>query len=90
MAKKSQASKLSPDANARRNTKAGRARMAPSSFAIPEEKAYRIDDPAHARNALSRVAQNGTPSEKARVKAAVHRKYPSIGAPAARASRRSR
>jgi len=40
---------------------------------------YPINDPRHARNALARVAQHGTPAEKSRVRAAVKRKYPSIG-----------
>jgi hypothetical protein len=40
---------------------------------------YPIEDKAHARNALSRVSQFGSSSEKARVRAAVHNKYPSIG-----------
>jgi hypothetical protein len=42
---------------------------------------YPINDPSHARNALARVSQHGTPEEKAKVRGAVHRKYPSIGAP---------
>jgi len=50
-----------------------------SSFAIPEKKAYPIPDESHARNALSRVAQNGTPEEKKRVRAAVKKKFPNIG-----------
>lgn len=50
-----------------------------TSFAIPEKRAYPINDKAHARNALARVSQHGTPSEKARVRAAVKRKYPNIG-----------
>jgi hypothetical protein len=49
-----------------------------SSFAIPESRSYPIHDEAHARNALARVEQYGTPSEKARVKAAVRRKFPGI------------
>jgi hypothetical protein len=49
------------------------------SFAESEKKKYPIEDKAHARNALSRVAQSGTPAEKAKVKAAVKKKYPSIG-----------
>lgn len=53
--------------------------MPKSSFAIPGKKKYPINDKAHARNALARVAQHGTPAQKARVRAAVHRKYPSIG-----------
>jgi hypothetical protein len=40
---------------------------------------YPIDSAARARNALARVAQHGNPAEKKMVKAAVHRKYPSIG-----------
>lgn len=59
------------DANAR-------AHIAPHNFALPGGR-YPIHDVAHARNALARVSQNGTPEEKAKVKAAVHRKYPSIG-----------
>ena len=35
--------------------------------------------PAHAQNALARVSQHGTSAEKAKVRAAVHRKYPSMG-----------
>lgn len=59
-----------------------------SDFALPgkgEGKggkgsgSYPIPDKSHARNALSRVAANGTPAEKAAVKAKVHSKYPDIG-----------
>lgn len=56
-----------------------RARLATSDFAEPSKRKYPINDPAHARNALSRVSANGTPAEKAQVRAAVHRKYPGIG-----------
>ena len=49
------------------------------SFAEPDKRKYPIENEAHARNALSRVAQSGTPAEKAKVKAAVKKKYPSIG-----------
>jgi hypothetical protein len=48
------------------------------TFAIPETRSYPIPDEAHARNALARVAQHGTPEEKARVRAAVKRKFPNI------------
>jgi hypothetical protein len=48
------------------------------SFALPGRR-YPIEDKAHARNALARVSQYGTPAEKATVRAAVHRKYPGIG-----------
>ena len=46
-------------------------------FALPGRR-YPIHDRAHARNALARVAQFGTPEEKAKVRAAVKRKYPEI------------
>lgn len=48
------------------------------SFAGPD-RSYPINDPNHARNALSRVSQHGSPELKERVRAAVHRKYPGIG-----------
>jgi hypothetical protein len=47
-------------------------------FALPGRR-YPIEDKSHARNALSRVSGNGTSAEKAKVRAAVHRKYPGIG-----------
>lgn len=62
--------------------------MPKSEFALPGNKnsknkagkgAYPIQDKAHARNALSRVSQFGTPAEKATVRAKVHAKYPDIG-----------
>jgi hypothetical protein len=71
-------SPLPTKTNARRNTKTGRAAMAGNQFALPAQKKYRMDDAAHARNALGRVAQNGTPAEKQQVRAAVARKFPSI------------
>jgi len=40
---------------------------------------YPIEDKSHARNALSRVSQHGSPEEKSEVRAKVHRKYPGIG-----------
>jgi len=40
---------------------------------------YPIPNASHARNALARVSQHGTPAEKATVRAAVKRKFPSIG-----------
>ncbi len=49
-----------------------------SNFAIPEKRKYPIHDMSHARNALARVSQFGTPTEKRRVRAAVARKFPSI------------
>jgi len=62
---------------------ATRKKLSSKSFAIPSKKpgsgSYPIPDPGHARNALARVSQHGSPSEKAKVRAMVHRKYPSIG-----------
>ena len=56
-----------------------RKKMPSKSFVYPKDKRYPIPDAAHGRNALARVAQHGTPTEKKRVRAAVHRKFPTIG-----------
>ncbi len=62
---------------------AKRERLPKSAFAIPEKApgpgSYPIPDESHARNALARVSQHGTPAEKKRVKIAVTRKFPEIG-----------
>jgi len=55
-----------------------RKKLKKSSFALPEEEKYPIPDIDHARNALARVAQHGTPAEKKKVRAAVEKKYPSL------------
>lgn len=47
-------------------------------FALPGGR-YPINDPNHARNALARVSQFGSPLEKELVRRAVHSKYPEIG-----------
>jgi hypothetical protein len=64
-------------------TSKARSKLKSSSFAVPSKKpgsgSYPIPDASHARNALARVSQHGSPAEKAKVRAAVHRKYPSIG-----------
>ena len=52
--------------------------LSSSSFALPGRR-YPIEDLGHARNALARVSQHGSPEEKQKVRAAVHRKYPEIG-----------
>ena len=46
-------------------------------FAGPD-RSYPINDLSHARNALSRVSQNGTEDLKAAVRAHVHRKFPGL------------
>ena len=40
---------------------------------------YPIEDESHARNALARVSQFGSSSEKAEVRKTVHSKYPDMG-----------
>lgn len=52
--------------------------IAPKNFAGPD-RSYPIEDPSHARNALARVSQFGSPSLKAKVRAKVAAKYPGIG-----------
>jgi hypothetical protein len=47
-------------------------------FAIGGRR-YPIENKSHARNALSRVSQNGSSEEKSEVRAKVHAKYPAIG-----------
>lgn len=55
-----------------------RKRLPDSAFAIPSKRKYPIYDIAHARNALARVEQYGTSAEKAQVRRAVYRRYPSL------------
>lgn len=54
-------------------------------FALPAKRSasggsggYPIPNASHARDALSRVSANGTPAEKATVRAKVHKKFPGI------------
>lgn len=49
-----------------------------TSFAIPSQRKYPIHDRAHAANALARVSAFGTPAEKAQVRSAVKKKYPTM------------
>lgn len=61
-----------------------RASMPKKSFALPGKRkggkgGYPIPDANHARNALARVSQFGTPAQKATVRAKVHAKFPGIG-----------
>jgi hypothetical protein len=55
-----------------------RNRIPQGDFALPSKREYPINDAAHARDALARVAANGTPAEQAEVRAAVHKQYPAI------------
>ena len=59
-------------------TTASRNAIPTKSFALPGRR-YPIEDPNHARDALSRVSEYGSPSEKATVREKVHQKYPGIG-----------
>lgn len=61
-----------------RLTTAARKRLPASSFAIPKKKAYPVEDESHAKNALARVSQFGSPSEKAAVRRKVKARYPAI------------
>jgi len=54
-----------------------RKRLPKSSFALPGGR-YPINDRSHASNALSRVAQHGTASEKKTVRAKVCKRYPTL------------
>lgn len=62
---------------AKLTTKA-RSALPKKSFAVPGKKAYPINDKGHARNALARVSQFGSPSEKKQVRSAVKKKFPGI------------
>lgn len=65
-------------------TYGARKKMKKSTFALPGKReggkgGYPIPDASHARNALARVSQHGSSSEKAAVRAKVHAKFPAIG-----------
>lgn len=64
--------------NEKELTTKARKHLKGSSFVFPKERKYPIHDLAHARNALSRVSANGTPSEKKKVRSAVYAKYPAL------------
>jgi hypothetical protein len=65
---------MAKDLSAKQRKKLGK-----KQFALPGKRKYPIPDKAHARNALARVAQHGTASEQKKVKAAVKKRFPSIG-----------
>jgi hypothetical protein len=58
-------------------TAAARRAIPTKSFALPGSRRYPIEDESHAKNALARAS--GKPEEST-VRAAVHHKYPGIGA----------
>jgi hypothetical protein len=55
-----------------------RSHIKTGNFALPNERKYPIEDESHARNALARVSQHGTPAEQAQVRRKVQEKYPNI------------
>ena len=68
-------------------TAAARKKLPSKSFALPGKGtgpqgkgagSYPIPDASHARNALTRVSQHGSPAEKAKVRSVVKRKFPGI------------
>jgi len=69
-------------------TESARDKIKGKNFAEPGKRKYPIEDPAHARNALARVSQFGSSSEKAQVRAKVHAKYPGIGKESSKAPAR--
>ncbi len=58
-------------------TAATRKKIPTTDFALPGRR-YPIEDEAHARNALARVSQDGTPAEKAAVRRKVRQSYPKL------------
>jgi hypothetical protein len=59
-------------------TTAARKKLSKGTFVFPKDRRYPIPDKSHAQNALARVSQHGSSSEKAKVRSAVHRKFPDI------------
>ncbi len=49
-----------------------------NAFVFPATRRYPIHNASHAQNALARVEQHGTPTEKAMVRSAVARRYPHL------------
>jgi hypothetical protein len=58
-------------------TAAARNKIPTSKFAGPN-RSYPIEDRTHAKNALARVSQHGSPGLIAKVRAKVHSKYPGM------------
>lgn len=59
-------------------TSRARNALSKTAFVFPTERAFPLNDAAHARNALAR-ASTQSPDRAAKVRAAVHRRYPGIG-----------
>jgi hypothetical protein len=55
-----------------------RNKLPSSTFALPQERKFPIEDHSHAVNALSRASEGGIAAVKAKVRAAVDKKYPEL------------
>jgi hypothetical protein len=55
-----------------------RSKMKAKSFALPKQRKYPIHDLKHAKNAIARVQQKGSPATKRKVYAAIRRRYPAL------------
>ena len=49
-----------------------------ADFALPGKRGYPIEDRGHAKSALGRVSEFGTPSQKKTVRAKVAKKFPGM------------
>lgn len=58
-------------------TSSQRNNLSSTSFAGPH-RSYPINDRSHAKNALARVSEFGSPAVKAKVRATVHKHYPGM------------
>ena len=58
-------------------TAEARKKIPSGDFALPGRR-YPIEDEAHARDALSRVSQDGTSAEKVAVRGKVLKRFPGI------------
>lgn len=63
-------------------TEKARDRIAPKNFAVKSkgQEKYPVEDKSHAANAMARVKQHGSPSEKSKVYSAVAKKFPELAA----------
>jgi hypothetical protein len=55
-----------------------RKQLKDGDFAEPDQRKYPIEDEAHARNALARVAQHGSEEEQREVRKRVEERYPDL------------
>jgi hypothetical protein len=55
-----------------------RKKLKDGDFAEPDQRKYPIEDEAHARNALARVAQHGSEAEQREVRKRVEERYPDL------------